>query len=85
MTDAHTCCQPTVRILYAVVNLCEDEWHTAHAVGVREYVYILKMHKGGVDGTKRCSLRTALFLWKPGISIAAVPSGMFKEGGKEGK
>lgn len=54
-------------------------------MGVREYVYILKMHKGGVDGTKCCSLRTALFLWKPGISIATVPSGVFKEGGKEGK
>lgn len=55
-------------------------------VGEREYVYILKiLHKGGVDETKCCSVRTASFLWKPGISIASVPSSVHEEGGKEGK
>ena len=69
------------------MNVCMNERHTAFAGGLRECVYILEiLHMGGVDETKHWSLRrTALFLWRLGISIATVPGGMYKEGGKEGK
>lgn len=41
---------------------------------------ILKIRTGQVDGTKLLSMRTALFLWKPGISIATLPRGINKKG-----
>lgn len=57
-----------------LILVLSDKQHVLQ--GGRECACILKMHMGQVNGTKLLSMRTALFLWKLGISTALLQRGI---------